>query len=242
MTITERQKNILDELVREYIDTAKPVSSEIIEEAGFDVCPATIRNEMKKLADMGYLSQPHTSSGRVPTNKAYRFFVDEIFESDENPETLSDKRLIKELENLRKLENERIKMAENIAKMLGRLTSGLAFAYLSNEDFVLKDGWGDVFKNPEFDERGYLDEFVSTAENFENNLRDFWSDAFEAAPSVYIGREKSILNSTDFSIIASKLTFGDDDEGVVAILGPTRMAYDKNIELISLILKQTNNF
>ena len=101
--ITERQKNILDELIQTYINTAKPVSSEIIEEKGFDCCPATIRNDMKRLTELGYLNQPHTSSGRVPTNKAYRFFVDEIFE--ENTETETDKKLLKDIEDLKKLAN-----------------------------------------------------------------------------------------------------------------------------------------
>jgi heat-inducible transcriptional repressor len=76
MQLTERQKEILTMLVREYIGSAEPVSSELLKERGsFDISPATIRNDLQELAEQGYIAQPHTSAGRVPTEKAYRFFV-----------------------------------------------------------------------------------------------------------------------------------------------------------------------
>src|SRR4030043_2035671 len=83
MEITKRQKSILDRIIKEYINTAEPVSSQLLEKNySFDICPATIRIEMQKLTDGGYLLQPHTSAGRVPTDKAYRSFVDNFFEEE----------------------------------------------------------------------------------------------------------------------------------------------------------------
>ena len=72
-----RQQDLLLKIVEEYINTAKPVSSQLLEKKhSFKVCPATIRNEMQALTKKGYIFQPHTSAGRVPTDKGYRFFVD----------------------------------------------------------------------------------------------------------------------------------------------------------------------
>jgi heat-inducible transcriptional repressor len=77
--LDERKSKILRAIVREYIDTAQPVgSSHVAADADLRVSPATIRNEMAVLEQEGYLRQPHTSAGRVPTDKAYRVYVDHL--------------------------------------------------------------------------------------------------------------------------------------------------------------------
>lgn len=77
--LDERKATILRSIVAEYIETAQPVgSSHVVELAGLDVSPATVRNEMAALEEEGYLTQPHTSAGRVPTDKGYRFFVNRL--------------------------------------------------------------------------------------------------------------------------------------------------------------------
>jgi heat-inducible transcriptional repressor len=77
--LDERKSKILRAIVREYIETAQPVgSSHVAADAKLKVSPATIRNEMAVLEQEGYLRQPYTSAGRVPTDKAYRVYVDQI--------------------------------------------------------------------------------------------------------------------------------------------------------------------
>ncbi len=77
--ISERQEKLLNFLVKEYISTAEPVSSlELKKITDLDVCGATIRNDLQELAKHGYITQPHTSAGRIPTQKAYRYFADKI--------------------------------------------------------------------------------------------------------------------------------------------------------------------
>jgi heat-inducible transcriptional repressor len=72
-----RQRDVLIAVIREYIDSAEPVGSRVLAKRHFpNLSPATIRNAMADLEDLGYLVQPHTSAGRVPTDKAYRFYVD----------------------------------------------------------------------------------------------------------------------------------------------------------------------
>src|SRR5690242_19718634 len=72
-----RQRDVLVALIREYVDSAEPVGSRALSKRHFPhLSPATIRNVMADLEEMGYLAQPHTSAGRIPTDKAYRFYVD----------------------------------------------------------------------------------------------------------------------------------------------------------------------
>jgi len=77
--ISERQEKLLIFLIREYISTAEPVSSLGLKKImDLDVCGATIRNDLQELAKEGYITQPHTSAGRVPTQKAYRHFAEKM--------------------------------------------------------------------------------------------------------------------------------------------------------------------
>ena len=77
--ITDRQRKILDYLIKEYIEIAEPVSSDLLKKkCGLSISGATIRNELQELMEQGYIAQPHTSAGRVPTNKGYKFFIEQI--------------------------------------------------------------------------------------------------------------------------------------------------------------------
>ncbi|MCI8700006.1 MAG: heat-inducible transcription repressor HrcA [Clostridia bacterium] len=81
--LEERKKQVLQAIIEEYINTAEPVSSNsLVEGYGLEYSSATIRNEMAELEKMGYLDKPHTSSGRVPSEKGYRFYVDELLKDD----------------------------------------------------------------------------------------------------------------------------------------------------------------
>ncbi|MEW6031228.1 MAG: heat-inducible transcriptional repressor HrcA [Chloroflexota bacterium] len=87
--LTERQQTILLLITRDYIDTAQPVGSKrLAEHYRLDLSSATIRNEMAALTEMGYLRQPHTSAGRVPTEEGYRFFVGQMVQQAELPEAI----------------------------------------------------------------------------------------------------------------------------------------------------------
>lgn len=90
--LTSRQQLILGLVVKEYIEGALPVSSKAIEAYGLGVASATIRNEMAFLEEQGHLTHPHTSAGRVPTEKGYRYFVEHLMRESHLP--LEDQRTI----------------------------------------------------------------------------------------------------------------------------------------------------
>jgi heat-inducible transcriptional repressor len=87
--LTDRQQTLLLLVIRDYIETAQPVGSKaLVERYHLDLSSATIRNEMAALTEMGYLRQPHTSAGRVPTEEGYRVFVGQMINQAELPETV----------------------------------------------------------------------------------------------------------------------------------------------------------
>src|SRR3990167_5929924 len=125
MDLTERQKNLLRAVIEKYIETAEPIGSETIEkEASLGVSPATIRNEMVRLTSLGYLKQPHTSAGRIPTSMGMKFYVDQLME--EKTLSLKDEVAIKdELTE----ENEPFeKLIRHTTRVLADQTHSLAIA------------------------------------------------------------------------------------------------------------------
>lgn len=112
MSLDERKKHILESIIKDYVQTAEPVGSRaIVRKHGLNVSAATVRNEMADLEEMGYLEQPHTSAGRIPSEKGFRYYVDWMMEK----ENLSDE----EMEVLEKLLNENIRDWSDIAQGVG---------------------------------------------------------------------------------------------------------------------------
>ena len=97
MELTERKVKILQAVIRNYLETGEPVGSRTISKyTDLNLSSATIRNEMADLEEMGYIVQPHTSAGRIPTDKGYRLYVDDLM-----------KEKVQELDNREKKVTER---------------------------------------------------------------------------------------------------------------------------------------
>ena len=237
MTITERQKDILNKIIEEYINYAQPVSSQLVEKRyDFGICPATIRIEMQRLTDAGYLCQPHTSAGRIPTDKGYRFFVNSLLEKG-----IDDFKDILEIEKIIQQEKENtLKFMGRLARFLSGASSELAMVYLFEKDFFWKEGWEEILLQPEFNEKDFVINFTNLLENFEEekmaNLR------LMPGIKIYIGRENPFPKARNFSIISSMCCLPEEGEAVFALFGPKRMDYDKNISLIHSLTKALEKF
>ena len=145
MELTERKKKILRAVVESYIRTAEPVGSNaILELADLNVSSATIRNELADLTEQGYLEQPHTSAGRIPSPKGYRLYVNELME--EQRLSLEETRQINEALHLKMRELD--KVIDQAGRMVSQLTNYPAFALAGNArkvtirrfDLILVDG------------------------------------------------------------------------------------------------------
>jgi len=225
--LTLRQTNILEEIIKEYIDSAKPVSSQFLErECGLGICPATIRIEMQKLTDVGYVFQPHTSAGRVPTDKGYRFFVDNLLKR----EGLNLNNLLKIEKTIKEETKDIFKWFSGFAKILSEISSTFVFGHLLEEDFFAKEGWEALLKEPEFEDRNFLFSFTDFLEDFE---KDIESLELNSEIKVYIGKENSSKRGEGFSVILSECSFPNRQKGIISILGPKRMPYEENISLMN---------
>ncbi|HWQ74421.1 MAG TPA: heat-inducible transcriptional repressor HrcA [Syntrophomonas sp.] len=112
MSLDDRKKRILESIIKDYVETAEPVGSRaIVKKHGLNISAATVRNEMADLEEMGYLEQPHTSAGRIPSEKGFRYYVDWMMEK----ENLNDA----EMEILEKLLNENIRDWSDIVQGVG---------------------------------------------------------------------------------------------------------------------------
>ncbi len=223
MKITERQGKLLDLIVKEYINSAQPVSSQLLEKKyDFSISPATIRIEMQKLTDKGFLLQPHTSAGRIPTDKGYRLFVDELLEKEPKESGVEDW-FESEVEDT-------FKFIQSLTRHVAEETRALTLSYLEKENLFWIEGWEEVLKEPEFEERDFLISFTNFLKTFENHIDELKDNS---DISVYIGKENPLPKAKDFAVISSRYRLPNGEEGVISILGPKRMAYDKNISLIT---------
>ena len=117
MELTDRKKQILKVVVEDYVRTAEPVGSKAIAAEMGGVSSATIRNELSDLTELGYLEQPHTSAGRVPSPKGYRLYVNELMER----QRLS----IAETERINQSLQMRMEELERVISQAGRAVSSL---------------------------------------------------------------------------------------------------------------------
>jgi len=116
MTLDERQRRILESIIKDYVATAEPVGSRaVVRKHALNISAATVRNEMADLEEMGYLEQPHTSAGRIPSEKGFRYYVDCMMEN-ENP---SDE----QIDLLHKVLDDRIQEWNDVVQGVGHFLS-----------------------------------------------------------------------------------------------------------------------
>lgn len=246
--ITERQQKLINAVIETFIKTAEPVSSKYLGEFYFpDISSATIRNEMSGLEDLGLLAHFHTSGGRVPTDRAYRFYVDNLLVDDITPpKTIRLK--IKEVLNSTELESRSINRA--IAQLVAELSDNLAIANTLNSsgDDFFKVGLTSLFESPEFRELDRVFRITEVFEHFDKMFSQFEREIFgnlnpREAPNlrVFIGKENPIRNVHDETVILARYHLPHQQTGSLTVIGPMRMDYGKNLSLIKCVVEEINN-
>lgn len=230
--MTERQKLILLTVVNEYIKTAQPVGSCFIQRAdGFKISSATVRNELAHLENEGYLFQPHTSSGRVPTDNGYRFFVDAIIKKKEK----EFKKAGNIIGKLVQLKEEEDALFAELAKTIASLSRNMVLSGPLDARMLFKAGINEILSQPELEDLSLRKHFGNIIDSFEENLEELSGLTEYGSPTVFIGKENPISDARDFSMIVSKCRLLSD-EGVIVILGPKRMNYKKNLQLLNSLI------
>ena len=225
-------------MIEEYVKTAEPVSSgALARKHNFGVKPAMLRIEMEKLEKAGYLSQPFVSAGRIPTDKAYRFFVNNLLMRKE--QEIGRKKSTERIKQFTGAKEDRPKATQELTRIISKLTSSLVLSYLPGENLFFKEGWSQIIKEPEFEDSHVFECFAKMVDSWEKDIIPEMD--FSGEVKIFIGKENPSQKSQDFSTIAGNLSLSDKERGVMAIFGPKRMAYDRNIDIINSIINIFSN-
>jgi heat-inducible transcriptional repressor len=221
--MTERQQQILKAIVEQYAEVASPVGSSLLAKV-FAVSSATIRAEMAELERLGFITQPHTSAGRIPTDRGYRYYVNNVLDNQEAvPERRGERALTARVQDGGLPE----RTIRNAVDTLVELTHNLGLATIGNQLYM--SGLSNLFGQPEFMQANQVQQVARLLDNLEPWLR-------EAAPnqplSVYIGSENTIGRSAGCSLIISRFHSPYSDQSYIGVLGPTRQKYQDVMQLV----------
>ncbi|MBP5993760.1 MAG: hypothetical protein KA731_02520 [Candidatus Moranbacteria bacterium] len=224
-----RQRQVLSAIVELYTKTAIPVGSQaLLEHFQFPVSSATLRNDMVELETQGYLYQPHTSAGRIPTDMGYRFYVEEMM-GDEDLSREDQRRLQKELLIMKA---KQARTGRSTARLLSALSGNLAVSGLIDKEEFYDFGMKELMEKPEFQEIDELCRLVETLDSLDEKLDGIMLKLKDGETHIFIGDENPIKEISNCSMVVAPYKDKDGEQGVLAIIGPKRMDYAKNKSLI----------
>lgn len=226
--LTARQTQILKALIDEYIQIAEPVGSESLDKKyNLGVSPATIRNEMVALTHLGYLRQPHTSAGRIPSPVAMKFYIDQLME--ERQMSLADE--VKTKEEVWDARGDLDRLLEEATHALAERTKSLAVA-ATDEGKVWHAGYSNVFTNPEFSDVRDCANVFSFIEQAERMHQLFFEKAISGSPiDVLFGEELGWPELSPIGVVATHFNIRGKN-GALGVIGPVRLSYSTIIPVV----------
>lgn len=223
--ISDRQETLLRTIIRDYTASAKPVSSgQLVDEGKTDVSPATVRHDMAALEDAGYLQQPYTSAGRIPTEKAWRWFVEQLDEASvvtkKNQATIADV-----IAEHRQVEQA---MLRQLAKTLAELVNETVIVAFGKTD-TYYTGLSNLFQQPEFEDVDMLQNLSRVVDHLDVVMSRLF-DRVRGDVQVLVGAENPISNQC--GTLLGRYDLKPHHSGVIAILGPLRQDYPQHLALL----------
>lgn len=337
MQLNERKTTILKTVIQNYLDTGEPVGSRTISKcSGLTLSPATIRNEMSDLEELGYIMQPHTSAGRIPSDKGYRFYVDQLMEAKEAEVADMKEQMLEKADKMEQILQQAAKVLANSTNYATMVTAPtynrnrLKFIQLSQVDAkqlivvvvlegniikneiitlstevsneallslnmllntnlngvaieeinlamvaILKEkagvhsevvdevldivvnvirvderlevytsGTTNVFKYPELRENDNAQEILTAFEEKQQLAKMVTqniSSSDECGIQVYIGNESSVDSMKDCSVVTATYKLSEEMQGVIGIVGPKRMDYERVVNTINTLKKELDH-
>jgi transcriptional regulator of heat shock response len=234
-TLNSRKQKILEAVVNDYLHCAEPVSSDTIQKKYMrDISPATIRNEMAELEEEGFLKHPHTSSGRVPSDLGYRYFVNQLMKlRGLTPKEIAfmEREYKKTGKNIEELLHATLKISAALSHLLAVITApDLPFK-------VFSSGLTNIFDQPEFGDSEHIKNILSVIEHEDVIEHIVGESATNDAVTIRIGSEIKHKKIKDCSIVVSKYTLMGGSVGTISIIGPTRMTYGKVTSIVDTVSK-----
>lgn len=224
--LTQRQIEILKQIVKEYIDNANPVGSETLEKKyDVGVSPATIRNEMAAMVKKGYLAKPHTSAGRVPTSKAIKLYVNELMKEKEM--SVAEEVEAKEkIWDIREKEGEFMRTA---TQRLAEKTGTLAVAKSDDGSFFCS-GYSHILDMPEFYDIDVTKNLLNLIDN--QDYFDTVVGRIREKFAVILGDDLELELYKPYSFVFSKFHTKSNHDGAIGVIGPARLRYENIVPIV----------
>lgn len=217
-----RRETILKAIVDEYIRTAEPVGSKtLVERYALDVSSATVRNEMAALEEEGYIAQPHTSAGRIPTEQAFVYYLQHFVQPTPTPDA-----------SRMRAATRRVQDDEQVVRVLTRtlseLTGEMAIAAFDPRASFYA-GVSNLLSKPDFGDLEVVKALSQLIDRFDEVVEEVFDHVPNTA-QVMIGRQNPFGN--DMSTILVKYRLPSGHIGILGLVGPMRMDYGRNIALL----------
>jgi heat-inducible transcriptional repressor len=231
-TLSDRETELLKAIIDEYINSATAVGSETIEKKypKLGVSPATIRNDMVKLTKLGYLKQPHTSGGRIPTSLGLKFYIDQLMKEKE----MSTAEEVAVKDKIWDYRDKMNKLLNEATHTLAEKTKTMAVA-ATDEGDVYYAGAANILDMPEFydieltravltlvDEKGKLQEIIFR-QNVDEDIQ------------IIFGEDLENNNLRPCGFIFSRFETGSKHVGALGIIGPARLDYSYIIPIVRYV-------
>ncbi len=224
-----RKDMILGITVEQYIRTVSPVSSAFIaQKFPVDLSSATIRNILAELEEEGYLTHPHTSAGRIPTQKGYRYYVDNLMDE------------IQLLEDEQKRIKSEYKQQSLELEVLLDKTSQVLSDVTHYTSIISVDGWGKkifcrgtsyVVQYPDQQDLSKIKQILIALDEKET-LLEIINRNLKHRVNIFIGQEMACSDVNSCSLVVSKYELRNGSTGKMAVLGPTRMDYERVVSAL----------
>lgn len=219
--MNERQQQLFKLITDEYVKTVQPVSSKFITESGdFGLSSATIRNEMAELEKQGYIFHPHTSAGRIPTEKGYQYYVEQFVSEGQ-----LGKKQLQAFDSILASAEQISQQVKSVAKNIAEFSDGAVFVAFSPHDFYYT-GLSNLFGQPEFANPELVYNLSQVVDHLDQTIGNIYDEVDEDL-------EIAIGQSNPFSPVCSSVLGRYGEHGIIGILGPVRMNYQNNVNLVA---------
>lgn len=226
--LTERQTKILKVIIEEFIETAEPVGSETLEKKyNLGISPATIRNEMVRLSEEGFLKKANSSAGRSPTPMALKYYVNNLMKS----ENLSVAEEVAVKERVWDYRNQFEKLLRESTKELAKRTKMLSLS-TTDEGDIFSSGMGNILDAPEFYDIDLTKTILSYLDRF-----DFWQDLIQRSLDleepihILLGDELGLDLFEPCGFVYTHYQAGPR-AGAIGVIGPARVRYSRIIPVV----------
>lgn len=226
----QRQQDVFELIVKHYVETAEPVGSRYVSRQ-LGLSSATIRNVMSDLEEMGLVTHPHTSAGRIPTDKGYRYYI----------ESLMHVRTVNEsvMRSIREEYHETMRSIEDVlmrtSHLISNLTNYVGITLTSQYDKLYMDGASHIITQPEFQDLKKLYYIIRFLEQKREILSLLHNDLTCEELRIHIGRENQHSYLNECSIVTKGYKSRGKVAGRIGVIGPKRMVYEKVIPTVEVL-------